>query len=86
MCCHVLVQLFSVLQQEDIDEKMLAQKSSTRPKKFYWSNKVQLVQKRSTDPKKKFNWSKTYLEYLLALMAHELVFFAVCPQMNIERV
>ena len=38
--------------QEDIDEKMLAQKSSTRPKKFYWSNKVQLVPKRSTGPKK----------------------------------
>ena len=65
--------------QEDIDEKMLAQKSSTGPTKFNWSQKDQLAQK-------KFIWSKTYLEYLLAFMAHELVFFAVSPQMNIERV
>ena len=50
--------------QEDIDEKMLAQKSSIRPKKFYWSkefnwsNKVQLVPKRSTGPKKSLTGPK----------------------------
>ena len=52
----------------------------------------ELVEKCSTGPKKnqlakkKLNWSEAHLEYLLAFMAHELVFFAVSPQMDIERV
>ena len=85
MCCHVLVQLFSVLHKRTLMRRCL-------PKKILLVQRVQLVQQSSTGPKKinwpkkKFNWSKTYLEYLLAFMAHELVFFAVCPQMNIERV